>query len=123
MEHTLVASFLGTEVLGSVGLAAWSWLGIAALFAGLLIAVALLASWRLRFAVDPGELLRSLGPLAAIEHGHEGLSWLSVLSLGYERLRDYNAPMVNRMAKLSSALALLVIVQTIGWVMSLATVG
>lgn len=121
--HALVASFLGAEALHAAGLTSWSWIGIAALFAGLLLGVALLSSWRLSFAIDPGELLDVIRPLADREASQDGLRWLSELSLGYERLRDYNAPMVKRMAFLSSMLAVLVIVQMAGWIASLAGVG
>lgn len=87
-----------------------------------MLAAALLSSWRLRFAVDPSELLDALRPLASVEEPHDALGWLSELGLGYERLRDYNGQMVNRMSFLSSLLAMLVILQTVIWIVALAAV-
>ncbi|HEY3944691.1 MAG TPA: hypothetical protein VGL78_05660 [Solirubrobacteraceae bacterium] len=50
--HALVASFLGATTVHARGLHVFSWLAIAALLIGLMVAAILLAPWRLKFAID-----------------------------------------------------------------------
>jgi hypothetical protein len=119
--HALVASFLGSEALHSAGFVIWSWLALAALFVGLTLAAVLLASWDLRFVIEPDEVFAALGADADAK-ADDGLTWLSGLAFGYQRLRDSNKPVVDRMSRLASILAVLMVVQTVGWISALVAV-
>jgi len=117
--HALVASFLGVATLRAEGLHGWSWAALIALVAGLVIAATLLAPWRLAFAVEPRELYAELYEQARREAAADTGQWLAAAGLGYERLRERNARRVNVMSGLSTTLALLMVVQTLAWVVEL----
>jgi hypothetical protein len=114
--HALVASFLGAATLRSEGLHGWSWVALAALVAGLIVAATLLAPWRLVFAVDPHELY---GQLYAQARQEVSAEWLAAAGFGYDRLRERNARRVNLMSALSTALAVLMVLQTLAWIAEL----
>jgi hypothetical protein len=117
--HAVVASFLGGTVLRSGGLGGWDWLAVLALVVALAIAAALLAPWRLTFAVDARDLYRGLYPDASREADVGTLGWLADAAFAYQELRDHNARRVSVMSRLSFALALLLIVQTLSWLIPL----
>jgi hypothetical protein len=114
--HALVASFLGAAVIHAEGLRGWSWIALCALVAGLLIAAALLAPWRLTFAVDARNLYWQLYEQARRGADADGPPWLVAAGLGYQHLRDRNAPRVRRMSALSGLLGPLMVIQTLAWI-------
>jgi hypothetical protein len=117
--HAVVASFLGGTVPRGDGLDAWAWVAIVALVIALAIAAALLAAWKLKFAVDATDLYRELYPQAAKEAEDETLGWLVGAAFGFQQLREENARRVAVMSHLSAWLALLLIVQTVSWLVAL----
>jgi hypothetical protein len=118
--HALVASFLGAAAIHAHGLHLWGWLAMLALVFGLCTAGALLAPWKLRFAVDARELYEQLYPEAAAEADDETLGWLASAGYGYQALRVENAKKVENMSRLSRGLGVLMIAQTILWLAALA---
>lgn len=121
--HALVASFLGAEALRTANLGFWTWFALAALCTGLVLAVLVLAPWNLAFAIDPTQLVAALHRLAARDVGANELTAVVELGHSYERLRDHNAPMVKRMSRLSTALAVATIPHTAGWIAALLGVA
>lgn len=117
--HALVASFLGATVVRAQGLNALGWVALAALVVGLVIAAALLAPWRLKFAVDANELYKALYTDARAEATEDAHGWLAMAGFGYQRLRDQNTKNVTRMSWLSGALGVLMVVQTLAWLAAL----
>jgi hypothetical protein len=65
--HALVASFLGAAAIRAHGLGPWGWVALGALVLGLSTAAVILAPWRLKFAVDAGDLYKQLYPEAVDE--------------------------------------------------------
>jgi hypothetical protein len=117
--HALVASFLGGTVLRSDGLAGWGGVAVVALAAALAVAAGLLAPWRLKFAVDARDLYERLYPSAAAEAEHDTLGWLAAAAFLYQDLRAENARRVTVMSHLCAGLAVLLIVQTVSWLIPL----
>ncbi len=118
--HALVASFLGGATIRAQGLDLLSSVALASLVLGLLSAAALLAPWKLKFAVDAHDLYRELFPQAAEEADAETLGWLAAAGFGYQALREENAHVVTRMSRLSGALGVLMVLQTLAWLTALA---
>jgi hypothetical protein len=117
--QALVASFLGGTAIRDGGFGAWEWLAVAALVIGLVISAAVLAPWNLKFAVDARDLYGELYPQASAEADAETLSWLAAAGFGYQDLRVENAPKVQRMSRLSGALGVLMVAQTLLWLTAL----
>jgi hypothetical protein len=111
--HALVASFLGATTVQAHGLTPWAWVALASLVVGLVDAAILLSSWRLKFAVDARELYDELYEQAANEAAEGTLGWLAGAAYGYQGLHDENAKRVRRMSRLSNALGILMVVQTV----------
>ncbi len=114
--HALVASFLGGAVLREGGSSAPTWVALAALVAGLVVAAILLAPWRLRFAADARDLYRALqdappGPGAA--------SYLAGAGFAYQELYTSNVTRTQRMSSLLAVLAILMVAQTLFWLTAL----
>jgi hypothetical protein len=80
----------------------------------------LLAPWQLKFAVDARELYDELYEQAAREAPADTLGWLAEAGYGYQALREKNAAKVRRMSRLSGALGVLMVVQTLAWLAALA---
>lgn len=118
--HALVASFLGATTVRSQGLHWWGWVALAALVLGLVAAAILLAPWKLKFAIDARELYDELYEQAAREASADTLGWLAEAGYGYQALREKNAEKVRRMSRLSGALGVLMVVQTLAWLAALA---
>ena len=118
--HALVASFLGATAVRANGLHAWGWIALAALVVGLVAAAILLAPWKLKFAIDARELYDELYEQASAEAQADTLGWLAAAGYGYQVLRRKNAARVRRMARLSGALGVLMVVQTLAWLAALA---
>lgn len=112
--HALVASFLGTASLRADRLHGWSWVALAALVAGLIVAAVLLAPWRMVFALDARNVYEQLFDEG--DHAAEGAAWLASAAFGYQGLRDKNVPRVRVMSALSGLFAVLTVVQTLAWV-------
>lgn len=93
---------------------------MAALVTGLVVAAALLAPWQLKFAVDAGDLYDQLYEQASEEAAAETLGWLAAAGYGYQALREENAAKVRTMSWLSGALGVLMVVQTVSWLVALA---
>jgi hypothetical protein len=118
--HALVASFLGATTIREAGLSLWSWLALVSLVLGLIAAAILLAPWKLKFSVDAQELYDQLYPQAAAEADAETFGWLAAAGYGYQALRAENADRVQSMSRLSGALGVLMIAQTLAWLAGLA---
>jgi hypothetical protein len=118
--HALVASFLGAATIRETGLDAWGWIAISLLVIGLVAASVLLAPWRLRFAVDARELHAELYEQARAEADAGTLGWLAAAGYGYQALREKNAGRVTWMSRISGALGVLMVLQTLAWLAGLA---
>lgn len=118
--HALVASFLGATAVRAHGLHGWSWVALAALLLGLIVAATLLAPWKLKFAIDAHELYDELYEQAAREAAADTLGWLAEAGYGYQALREKNAVKVRRMSRLSGSLGVLMVAQTLAWLAALA---
>jgi hypothetical protein len=118
--HALIASFLGAATIRETGLAAWEWIAIGLLVAGLVAAGMLLAPWRLTFAVDARELHGELYEQANAEADAGTLGWLAAAGYGYQALRERNAERVTWMSRISGALGVLMVLQTLAWLAGLA---
>jgi hypothetical protein len=118
--HALVASFLGATTVHAQGLRGFGWVAVAILLLGLLIAAIPLAPWRLKFAIDARELYEDLYQQAAAEAEADTLGWLATAGYSYQALRKENAPKVRRMSRLSGALGVLMVLQTLAWLIALA---
>jgi hypothetical protein len=117
--QALVASFLGGTAIKAHGFHLWEWLAVIALVLGLILAAAVLAPWRLKFAVDARDLYTELYPQAAEEAPNDTLGWLAAAAFGYQDLRVENAPRVRLISALSAVLGVLMVVQTIFWLAAL----
>ena len=91
-----------------------------ALVLGLVVAGILLAPWELKFAVDARQLYDQLYEPAASEAEAGTLRWLASAGYGYQALREENAPKVQRMSRMSAALGVLMVFQTLAWLTGLA---
>jgi hypothetical protein len=118
--HALVASFLGATTIRETGLEVWGWIALGALVLGLVAAAALLAPWNLKFAVDAEQLYDELYDQAASEADAGTLGWLAAAGYGYQALREENAARVRWMSRISGALGVLMVVQTLAWLAGLA---
>ena len=115
--HALVASFLvqrwstrrACTCLG--GAAAW------ALVLGLVAAAILLAPWRLKFAIGARELYDELDAERALVA--DSLAWLAAAGFLYQDLRRENTRPVRQMTRISAALGVLMILQTLLWLAAL----
>lgn len=117
--HALVASFFGAATLKTVGLDTWGWAALAALLAGLVLAAILLGPWKLGFALDASPLYDALFEEAAADAAAGTLGWLASAGFGYQLLRDQNAPKVRRMSRMSGALSVSMVIQTLFWLVDL----
>jgi uncharacterized membrane protein YdcZ (DUF606 family) len=118
--HALVASFLGATTVHARGFHAFSWLAIAALLGGLIVAAVLLAPWQLKFAVDARELYEQFYDEAAAEAETDTLGWLVSIGYSYQAVREENAGKVRWMSWLSGALGVFMVAQTLAWLAALA---
>lgn len=117
--HALVASFLGATTLRAHGLTPFGWVALVALGLGLIVAALLLSPWRLRFAVDTRKLYDGLYAQAATEVRVGTLAWLAEAGFVHQSLHEENAPRVRYMSRLSGALAVLMVCQTLAWLAAL----
>jgi hypothetical protein len=118
--HALVASFLGATTVREAGLGFWGWVALASLVLGLIAAAVLLAPWKLKFAVDAPQLYDEFYEQAAAEADADTLGWLAGVGFSYQALREANASMVSWMSRISGALGILMVVQTLAWLAGLA---
>jgi hypothetical protein len=118
--HALVASFLGAAVIRAHGLDAFGWVALGALVFGLGAAAVLLAPWDLKFSIDARELYDHLSPRASVEARDEMLGWLASAGYTYQARCEENTRKVQLMSRLSGALSILMIVQTLAWLAALA---
>jgi hypothetical protein len=118
--HALVASFLGATTIRETGFDAWAWLAVTSLVLGLVAAAILLAPWKLKFAVDARKLYNDLYEQAAAEADAGTLGWLASAGYLHQALREENTARVRRMSRISGALGVLMVVQTLAWLAGLA---
>ena len=118
--HALVASFLGATAIRAHGPDAWGWIALAALALGLIAAAALLAPWQISFAMDARALYDGLYVRAQNEAESKALGWLVEAAFSYQDVCTANAVKVRRMSVLSGALGVLMVVQAIAWLATLA---
>ncbi|HEX6388025.1 MAG TPA: hypothetical protein VFZ89_01210 [Solirubrobacteraceae bacterium] len=116
--HALVASFLGSATIRAQGLDALGSIALAALVLGLVVAAVLLAPWPLIFAVNARDLYADLVDQANADDDTSG--WLAGAGYLYQDLREENAGTVTRMSRLSGVLGVLMIAQTVAWLLALA---
>lgn len=117
--QALVASFLGGAAIKGHRLDGWGWSAVAMLVLGLAIAAIVLAPWRLRFAVDATDLYELLYEQAAAESADETLGWLASVGYTYQAIRVENSKRVRWMSSLSGALGVVMILQTVLWLLAL----
>jgi hypothetical protein len=117
--HALVASFLGATTVKAKGLHGFSWAALAALLLGLILAAMLLSNWKLRFALDAPDLYLELYDEAAHEAENDTLGWLVSVAYGYHNLRRTNAKRVTIMGVLLTLLGVLMVLQTLFWLVAL----
>lgn len=117
--HALVASFLGATTVKAKGLHGFSWAALTALVLGLIIAATLLSNWKLRFAIDAPDFYAELYDEAAAEAKDDTLGWLVSAAYGYHNLRRTNAKRVKIMGILLTGLGVLMVLQTIFWLIAL----
>lgn len=117
--HALVASFLGATTVKAKGLHGFSWAALVALVLGLIVAATLLSNWKLRFAVDAPDLYAELYDEAAAEAEADTLGWLVSAAYGYHNLRRTNARRVTIMGNLLTGLGVLMVLQTLFWLVAL----
>ncbi|HET8757327.1 MAG TPA: hypothetical protein VFM58_15015 [Solirubrobacteraceae bacterium] len=118
--HALVASFLGAATIRETGLDAWGWIAISLLVIGLAAAGVLLAPWKLTFSVDARLLYGRLYEEAVAEAEAGTLGWLASAGYLYQALREHNETRVAWMSRMSGALGLLMVLQTVAWLAGLA---
>jgi hypothetical protein len=118
--HALVASFLGSAVIRAQGLEWLGWVALLALVLGLCIAAVILAPWSMTFAVDARELYMQLFQQASNEAEQDTLGWLAGAAITHQELREGNQRKVTLMSRLSAALGILMVVQTVSWLLALA---
>jgi hypothetical protein len=118
--HALVASFLGAATIRETGLDVWAWCAVGLLVVGLVVAGVLLAPWKLTFSVDARELHTELYDQAEAEADAGTLGWLAAAGYGYQALRERNADRVTWMSRISAALGVLMVLQTLAWLAGLA---
>jgi hypothetical protein len=100
-------------------LTGFSWAALVALLLGLVIAAILLSNWKLRFAVDAPDLYAELYDKAAAEADADTLGWLVSAAYGYHNLRRANAKRVRIMGVLLTVLGILMVLQTLFWLVAL----
>jgi hypothetical protein len=118
--HALVASFLGATTLTTMGLDALAWVALSALTLGLVLAAIVLAPWDLKFAMDAAHVYDRLVVPAVAEAENGTLGWLATVGVGYQLICNKNAPRVRRMSRLSGAQSVLLVIQTLSWLVNLA---
>jgi hypothetical protein len=117
--QALVATFLGGAATKGNGFHALGWLAVLTLLTGLVVAAVVLAPWSLKFAVDAHDLYDQLYPLALEGAKVDSLGWLAEAGFGYQDLRSGNARSVRWLSGLSAALSVLMVAQTILWLLAL----
>jgi hypothetical protein len=117
--QALVASFLGGTAIKDHGFHVMGWLAVLALLMGLIFAAAVLAPWRLKFAVNARDLYEQLCQQAQEEAELDSLRWLAAAGFGYQDLRLRNAQSVRCLSRLSAALGVLMVMQTVLWLLAI----
>ena len=117
--QALVASFLGGAAIKTEGFDVWGWIAVVALVMGLAVAAVVLWPWKLKFAVDANDLYGELLDQASAEAEAETLGWLAGAGFGYQALRVENETRVRWISWLSAALGILMIAQTVLWLLAL----
>jgi hypothetical protein len=117
--HALVASFLGATVIRGHGLGVFGWIALGALVLGLGVAAALLGPWSLKFSIGARDLYNQLYRRASAEAHDDRLSWLAEAGYGYQAMCERNERKVRFMSRLSGALDILMIAQTLAWLVAL----
>jgi hypothetical protein len=117
--HAIVASFLGAAVIRAHGLDVFGWIALSTLVLGLGVAAVLLAPWELQFSFDARDLYDGLYPQTSAEADAGTLDWLVAAGFGYQDLHEQNTDKVRSMSRLSGALGVLMIVQTLAWLTAL----
>jgi hypothetical protein len=117
--QALVATFLGGAATEGNGLHALGWLAVLTLLMGLVAAAVVLAPWPLTFAVDVHDLYEQLYPLALEDARDNSLHWLVEAGFGYQDLQRQNDRRVVWLSRLSAALGVLMVAQTVLWLLAL----
>lgn len=94
-------------------------MGLAALVLGLIISAVLLSNWKLRFAIDAPDFYAELYDEAVSEADAGTLGWLVSAAYGFHNLRRANAKRVRVMGALLTGLGVLMVLQTLFWLIAL----
>lgn len=113
--QALVASFLGSSVLRADGFTGWSRPATITLVVGLVLAAAVLAPWKMEFAVDTRELYNQL----TVEALAGDPARLIAAAFIYQDVQRANARRERIMRDLSAALGAVTVVQTLLWMLAL----
>jgi hypothetical protein len=117
--QALVASFLGSSALRADGFSGWNRPATIALVAGLILAAALLAPWRMGFAVDARELYERLYAEATDDAREGRRGWLISAAFIYQDMRHKNEDREELMRRLSTTLGVVTVAQTLFWLLAL----
>jgi hypothetical protein len=117
--HALVASFFGGPAIERDGFDLFTWTAVGALVAGLILAAGILAPWQLQFAVDARNIYWGLGVQAKEEALEGTLGWLAAVGFSYEDLRRQNRQKVLLISRMSAALGIVMVLQTLLWILVL----
>ena len=118
--QALVASFLGSSVVQVGGLDVYAWLAVVLLVLGLAASAIVLGTWRIKFAMDARALYDELVRQASAEAANGTLGWLAEAGFGYQALRESSLVKVRKMSQISSAIGVLMVAQTLAWLVALA---
>lgn len=90
-----------------------------ALAAGLVLAAGVLAPWRLHFSCDARDIYWRLNAQAKKEAAEDTLGWLATVGFTYEEVRCKDMEKVLVISRMSAALGVVMIVQTLLWILVL----
>lgn len=90
-----------------------------ALLVGLVLAAVVLAPWRLVFAIDAYRLYEALYSQAAEEALEGSSGWLATAGYSYQEVQEQNKPRVLWLSRLSGAIGMLMVTQTVLWLLAL----
>lgn len=116
--QALVASLLGSDALRADGFSGWNRPATITLVAGLVLAIVVLAPWKLSFALGAHELYARLRSEAGGDPGGAGRAALVSAAFAYQDLHWENSSREQIMRWLSVALSAVTVMQTLFWLLA-----